>query len=60
MHCGKQKSKIPLPGLLSNVFLHLPFVKTPRSVTVLDCYVLERLDHSTLRGHVASVSPTFN
>ena len=37
MHCGKQKSKIPLPRLLSNVFLHLPFVKTPKSVTVLEC-----------------------
>ena len=36
VHCGKQKSKIPLPRLLPFVFLHLPFVKTPRSVTVLD------------------------
>ena len=36
VYCGKQKGKIPLPRLLPNVFLHLPFVKTPRSVTVFD------------------------
>ena len=60
MHCGKRKKIIPLPRLLSNIFVHLPIVKTPRCVTVLDRQVLERLDDSTLCGHVASVSPTFN
>ena len=36
MHCGKQKSKTPLPRLLSSVFQHLPFAKTPRRVIVFD------------------------
>ena len=31
-----RRVKYPFPRLLSNVFLHLPFVKTPKSVTVLD------------------------
>ena len=52
MFCGFAKNKLHLPRLLLSVFLHLLVAKTARSVTVLD--------KSALRGHIATVSPTFN
>ena len=65
MHCGKQKSKIPHPRLLPNCVSTLTLRKDSQKC---DCFclptcrslMLEWLDDSTLRGHVASISPTFN
>ena len=59
VHCGRQKSKIPLPRLVSTLTLRKDSQKcdcsrSPRSL------MLKRLDDSILRGHVASISPKFN
>ena len=62
VHCVRQKSKIPLPRLLpivSTLTLRKDSQKCDRSRSPRSL-MLERLDDSILRGHVASISPTFN
>ena len=60
--CGKQKKIIRLPRLLCSAFYTYSSQKLPevRLSSIAKNLVLENRDESALRGHVASVSPTFN
>ena len=60
--CGKQKKIIRLPRLLCSAFYTYSSQKLPevRLSSIAKNLVLENRDESALRGHVASVSPTFS